>query len=74
MAEVNLRSLSPIFTSPCIITISDLSSQVINSSQHVCVPSQACTPGSECVNPNLGTGTDQLRYLTLNDNSLGPVS
>ncbi len=30
MAEVNLRSLSPIFTSPCIITLSDLSSRVIN--------------------------------------------
>ncbi len=30
MAEVNLRSLSPIFTSPCIITLSDLASRVIN--------------------------------------------
>ncbi len=30
MAEVNLRSLSPIFTIPSSITLSDLSSQVIN--------------------------------------------
>ena len=31
MADVNLRSLSPNFTSPCIITCYDFSSQVINS-------------------------------------------